>query len=82
MKNLFIELRTEMMRRGFDRAYVARKLNMSVESLGNRFTMPHKSPWRLDECYKLIQLLGEDPSNLYRLFPPNGLPAGNFFKMD
>jgi hypothetical protein len=34
--------------------------------------MMGKKPWALDECYTILDLIGQPPEALPHYFPPNG----------
>lgn len=49
---------------------IARQLKLSMNSVSRR--MNGKEPWRLDECYELMELLGLKDKQLMRYFPRGG----------
>lgn len=65
------KLRGKMREKGINGDYLARKLDTTPQSVSHRMT--GKSPWRLDEMYNILSMLGEPDSKLPEYFPRNGI---------
>ena len=49
---------------------VAQRLHVSLGTISARFQ--GRSPWLLDEQYRVMDMLGVDYEDMYLLFPPDG----------
>lgn len=65
------KLRGKMREKGINGKYLARKLDTTPQSVSLRMT--GKSPWRMDEMYNILSMLGEPDSKLSEYFPRNGI---------
>ena len=65
------KLRGKMRENGINGNYLARKLDMTPQSVSYRMT--GKTPWRMDEMYNILSMLGEPDSKLSEYFPRNGI---------
>ena len=65
------KLRGKMREKGINGYYLARKLDMTPQSVSHRMT--GKTPWRMDEMYNILSMLGEPDSKLSEYFPRNGI---------
>ena len=65
------KLRGKMREKGINGNYLARKLDMTPQSVSHRMT--GKTPWRMDEMYNILSMLGEPDSKLSEYFPRNGI---------
>ena len=65
------KLRGKMREKGINGNYLARKLDTTPQSVSHRMT--GKSPWRMDEMYNILSMLGEPDSKLPEYFPRNGI---------
>ena len=65
------KLRGKMREKGINGDYLARKLDTTPQSVSHRMT--GKSPWRMDEMYNILSMLGEPDSKLPEYFPRNGI---------
>lgn len=65
------KLRGKMREKGINGDYLARKLDTTPQSVSHRMT--GKSPWRMDEMYNILSMLGEPDSKLSEYFPRNGI---------
>ena len=65
------KLRGKMREKGINVDYLARKLDTTPQSVSHRMT--GKSPWRMDEMYNILSMLGEPDSKLSEYFPRNGI---------
>lgn len=63
-------LRGALVAADIDEEYLARKLLRGVCYISQR--MMGKKPWALDECYAILDLIGQPPEALPHYFPPNG----------
>lgn len=72
-KNLkrYGKLRGKMREKGINGNYLARKLDTTPQSVSHRMT--GKTPWRMDEMYNILSMLGEPDSKLPEYFPRNGI---------
>lgn len=65
------KLRGKMREKGINGNYLARKLDTTPQSVSHRMT--GKTPWRMDEMYNILSMLGEPDSKLPEYFPRNGI---------
>ena len=65
------KLRGKMREKGIKGYYLARKMGMTPQSVSHRMT--GKTPWRMDEMYNILSMLGEPDSKLPEYFPRNGI---------
>ena len=65
------KLRGKMREKGINGNYLARKLDTTPQSVSHRMT--GKSPWRMDDMYNILSMLGEPDSKLSEYFPRNGI---------
>ena len=65
------KLRGKMREKGINGNYLARKLDMTPPSVSHRMT--GKAPWRMDEMYNILSMLGEPDNKLAEYFPRNGI---------
>ena len=65
------ELRVEMFRKDVTQADIAKRINRSVQYVSDR--MVGKASFPIDYCYKIIELLSCDASDIFRLFPPTNV---------
>ena len=65
------KLRGKMREKGINGDYLARKLDTTPQSVSHRMT--GKSPWRMDEMYNILSMLGEPDNKLSEYFPRNGI---------
>ena len=65
------KLRGKMREKGIKGYYLARKLGTTPQSVSHRMT--GKTPWRMDEMYNILSMLGEPDSKLSEYFPRNGI---------
>lgn len=68
---LYRELRAQMVRSDVDTAWLAKKLNLSRQSLSLRLN--NKVAWRVDEMYRILDLLDLPHSALAECFPKDGI---------
>ncbi len=74
MSRPYKRLRVLLCANGLDQKDVARALLLSERTVSSR--MNRRSEWTLGEAYKLLELLGEPPEALPRLFPRDGKSEG------
>ena len=67
----YCKLRGKMREKGINGNYLARKLDTTPQSVSHRMT--GKTPWRMDEMYNILSMLGEPDSKLPEYFPRNGI---------
>ncbi|MGN0164376.1 MAG: helix-turn-helix transcriptional regulator [Candidatus Ornithomonoglobus sp.] len=67
-KSTMKELRVEMFRKDITQADIAKKINRSAQYVSDR--MVGKASFPIDCCYKIVELLGCEPQDIFRLFPP------------
>lgn len=67
-KSVMKELRVEMFRKDITQADIAREIHRSVQYVSDR--MVGKASFPIDYCYKIVELLGCEPQDIFRLFPP------------
>ena len=67
----YVKLRGKMREKGINGNYLARKLDTTPQSVSHRMT--GKTPWRMDEMYNILSMLGEPDSKLPEYFPRNGI---------
>ena len=65
------KLRGKMREKGINGNYLARKMGMTPQSVSYRMT--GKTPWRMDEMYNILSMLGEPDNKLSEYFPRNGI---------
>ena len=65
------KLRGKMREKGIKGYYLARKLDTTPQSVSHRMT--GKTPWRMDEMYYILSMLGEPDIKLSEYFPRNGI---------
>ena len=65
------KLRGKMREKGIKGYYLARKLDTTPQNISRRMT--GKAPWRMDEMYNILSMLGEPDSKLSEYFPRNGI---------
>ena len=65
------KLRGKMREKGINGNYLARKMGTTPQNISHRMT--GKSPWRMDEMYNILSMLGEPDSKLSEYFPRNGI---------
>lgn len=68
-KPLFLNLRRELKRQGYDLDFVADYLTISRRALNMRLSNIIGSEFRLCEMYAILHLLGENASVLAYYFP-------------
>lgn len=68
----FIELICKMRRKHVTQADIAKALGLEYNTgISNRFL--GKTPWELDEAYKVLDFLGIPLSEVFTYFPPEGV---------
>ena len=67
----YVKLRGKMREKGINGNYLARKLDTTPQNISRRMT--GKAPWRVDEMYNILSMLGEPDSKLSEYFPRNGI---------
>lgn len=67
---MFSKLRGALRENDINQAYLAEKLGLCSMSVSNRFT--GKTPWRLDEMYFAMDLIGAPHEQLHLYFPKSG----------
>lgn len=67
------KLRGALIAADIDGAYLARKLLRGRTYISNRMT--GKESWTIDECYKILDLIGAPHSALAEYFPPRGIAS-------
>ena len=65
------KLRGKMREKGINGNYLARKMGTTPQNISRRMT--GKAPWRVDEMYNILSMLGEPDSKLSEYFPRNGI---------
>ena len=65
------KLRGKMREKGIKGNYLARKMGTTPQNISRRMT--GKAPWRVDEMYNILSMLGEPDSKLPEYFPRNGI---------
>lgn len=65
------KLRRMMAASDIDAEYLARKLLLSKWSLSKR--MMGRYPWRIDECYQIMDLLAIPYDQMHLYFPKGGI---------
>ena len=68
---MYGKLRGKMREKGIKGNYLARKMGTTPQSVSHRMT--GKTPWRTDEMYNILSMLGEPDSKLSEYFPRNGV---------
>jgi hypothetical protein len=63
-------LRAELYGDGVTHAQLARRLRIGTTTLSRKLNA--KSPWTLDECYQVLDLLGKPVDQLSEVFPRGG----------
>lgn len=63
-------LRGKMAEKGVNGIYMARKLGMADSGFSHRMT--GRQPWRLDEAYATMKILGIPPERIHEYFPDYG----------
>lgn len=70
----FAKLRGKIAEMGYNLSAVANYLNRSRSYVSNR--MMHAADWKIDEAYKVLDLLEIPYEEIFTYFPPNGgVPA-------
>lgn len=67
----YASLRAKMQKLNMDQEYLGRQMNMNAMSISNRFT--GKTPWKMDEMYAVLDIIGEPDEKLSEYFPRNGI---------
>ena len=67
----YVKLRGKMREKGIKGYYLARKLDTTPQNISRRMT--GKAPWRVDEMYNILSMLGEPDGKLSEYFPRNGI---------
>lgn len=67
----YVKLRGKMREKGIKGYYLARKMGTTPQSISHRMT--GKAPWRMDEMYNILSMLGEPDSKLSEYFPRDGV---------
>lgn len=65
------KLRGALIARDIDGEYLARRLLRGRTYISAR--MMGREPWPIDECYKILELIGAPMSALPEYFPPRGI---------
>lgn len=65
------KMRARMLELDVDGKWLARQLGLCQQSLSNRMTL--RTPWSVDEAYKVLELLRVPAEELHIYFPPNGV---------
>ena len=68
---MYGKLRGKMREKGINGNYLARKMGTTPQNISRRMT--GKAPWRVDEMYNILSMLGEPDSKLSEYFPRNGI---------
>lgn len=68
---LFKRLRGELLVREVNCGWLAQKLNLHPQSLSARMT--GRTPWSIEEAYKVLELLGLPDADIRLYFPPGGV---------
>ena len=63
-------LRSELYSDGITHAQLARRLRIGTTTLSRKLNA--KTPWTLDECYRVLDLLGKTDVQLSAIFPRDG----------
>ena len=67
----YVKLRGKMREKGIKGNYLARKLGTTPQNISHRMT--GKTPWRVDEMYNILSMLGEPDGKLSEYFPRDGV---------
>ena len=67
----YVKLRGKMREKGINGNYLARKMGTTPQNISRRMT--GKAPWRMDEMYNILSMLGEPDSKLSEYFPRDGV---------
>lgn len=70
MPRPYAALRAKMVERGIDQIYLAKITGLSQCRMSQRFTA--KSPWKLDEMYKVMDFLNLPYEDMSFYFPKDG----------
>lgn len=68
MPRQFLKLRAKMLELDINEQYLAKKLELSSQSISNRLN--NRYPWTLWEMYAALEILREPPERLFDFFPP------------
>lgn len=69
----FQKLRRALKESDIDESYLARRLLLSESTVS--FRMTAKYPWKIDECYQIMDMLKLPHSELSEYFPKDGIAA-------
>ena len=64
------KLRARMLEFGVDRKTIANELGVALNTIDCRFS--GRNQWRIDECYKVLDLLDIPKDQISEYFPWNG----------
>ena len=65
------KLRGKIREKGIKGNYLSRKMGMTPQSVSHRMT--GKTPWRMDEMYNILSMLGAPDNKLSEYFTRNGI---------
>ena len=71
MKQRYAKLRGALKSHGIEQIDVAKALERSVCYVSHRYT--GREPWKQDEMYQLMEIIGEPYERIYEFFPPGGI---------
>lgn len=67
---MFRKLRGKLRELDIDQSYMADQLDLCQAAVSHRMTS--RTPWRLNEMYIVMDLIGEPYDRLHIYFPPGG----------
>ena len=64
-------LQNELKTKGLHQYELADYLGVTASCVSARIN--GKTPWPIEDCYKVLALIGREPSDISQLFPPSGI---------
>lgn len=70
---MFRKLKGKLRELELTQEYLCKKLHRSKTYISDRMT--GRKSWELDECFEILQILGEPANRLIEYFPKGGRPV-------
>ena len=72
-------LRRQMRAQDMNETMLARRMNVCMQTISDR--LRNKTPWKLEEMWKVMKILNLPPEDLHKCFPPGGVAEGELPRM-
>jgi len=71
MPKLYRNLRKELFANDLKQPYVGKHIGCSGQHVSDMMT--GKAEWRLEQCYKVLEMINKPYTDLPKYFPPGGM---------